>query len=168
MKHYHICGRIDKDSFENLINFLNNTEGEKKSISINSTGGDVGYAHGIIHALNDVAGETELVVISGVYSAAFIIFYNFKGRKVLFEGSRGMIHRVMVSVTINDNGLVAYKEDISFRDDLKEGEQKALKWVESFMTPQEFKKYKKGSDVYFTTSRMREIFPDAIFVSNND
>lgn len=32
-----------------------------------------------------------------------------------------------------------------------------------YLTAKELKRYKKRWDVYFTTSRMKEIFPDAVF-----
>ena len=163
MKHYHIYGRIDKENYIGLIDFLNQNEGVQKSISINSGGGEVGYAEAMLYAMNEVSNEIELVGINGIYSCAFYLFYRFKGRKVLFNGTKGMIHRVMSSVTINDNGGLAYTEDECSKADLKERQERNLEWVKSFMTAKELRTYKKGWDVYFTTSRMKEIFTDAVF-----
>lgn len=165
MRRYHIHGRIDKESYFGLIDFLNQNEGVEKSISIDSAGGEVGYGEAMLYAMNEVSNEIELVGINGIYSCAFYVFYKFRGRKILFDGTKGMIHRMMASVTINDNGNLAYNEDECIKADLKERQERNLKWVMSFMTTKELRTYKKGWDVYFTTSRMKELFPDAVYVN---
>jgi ATP-dependent protease ClpP protease subunit len=158
MKHHSIIGRIDAENYNSLINFLNESQGEQKSILINSGGGDVAYCYAILHALDKVVDEVELVAAAGIYSAAFVVFYNFKGRKGILPYCKGMIHRPTISVVLDDRGTLAYKEDECHKKTMKESEKEIIEDFSKFFTKKELAEYKKGNDVYFTYNRMKEIF----------
>ena len=158
MKHHSIIGRIEAESYNSLINFLNESQDEHKSILINSGGGEVNYCYAIIYALNNVYHEIELVACAGVYSAAFEIFYKFKGKKVILDGCIGMTHRQLLLISLTDNMQTAFREDDCRKKTSKENSQIIIDEYSKFFTKKELANYKKGNDVYFTYNRMKEIF----------
>jgi ATP-dependent protease ClpP protease subunit len=158
MKHHSIIGRIDAESYNSLINFLNESQGEQKSILINSGGGEIAYCYATLHAIEKVSHEIELVGCNGVYSAAFEIFYKFSGKKVLLPYCKGMTHRPMLGVSLTDSLQTAFREDDCQKRTLKDNQQNLIDECSKFLTPKEMKDYKRGVDVYFTYNRMKEIF----------
>lgn len=140
-----------------LLNFINHTEG-KLVIGFNSNGGFQGLSRLIVDALNRNADRIELLAHTFVASAAFEIMWLFKGKKTISLGTGGMIHYGSLSVDMNDNCEVFYKSDKCYLKNVHHQKEWREQMAKEVLTTKEFKKFKKGKDIYIGYERMKRIF----------
>lgn len=157
--HLHADG-INEISVMDTINFIQNNEGEL-TIGLNSNGGGSSCAAFLLDCLNKNKDRITLIALTGVFSAAFRVFYDFAGEKKMSHGCLGMYHYesqdVMMFAKIQPDkpdgeGVIsALKSDKSANDT----------FAEKFMTPAEIRRFRQNLDVYFDFERMKQIFPEA-------
>lgn len=159
MKYFHIEGKIDRELLNKFLLFCNENGNEAWTIVINSVGGMSTVANCILYVINSRFKKCNLICLDA-YSAAFYILYNAKCKKTIVKTAKGMYHLAAAEMYMSSNIKPSYTEDECI---IKNWEQDKtdLGFAKKFMTPSEFKKFKQGSDIYFTFKRMCEIFPDA-------
>lgn len=161
MKYYLHADGITEECIKGLLEFINQNDGQDITIGLNSNGGSTATALFLAHVLNMRKNLVTLIAISGIYSAAFDLFYRFKGTKILARGCRGMYHYSSIDIRYGS----------SLRPD-NEDERQKLKMLSidrvaieamcaEFMTPTEMRRLRSNKDVWFDFERMREIFPHA-------
>lgn len=158
--YYLFDGGINEENTKDLISFINNSHGNLM-ITMKSGGGCSGVGRLITRILNEHSDRISLTAMVGVYSAAFRLFYNFKGRRLLTPETKGMFHIGNAQVTRNINGSITYYEDEALLRNHKIDWPQHKEFAKSFMTKAEFNKFLRGKEVYFDFGRMVEIFPDA-------
>ncbi len=94
------------------------------------------------------------------YSAAFEIFYHAKCKKVLTRECKGIVDLSAGDIRLSRNGKANDPENLCVMKNWQE-DKTSNKWVKKILVSEELKKFNKGEDVYLTTKRMKEIFPDA-------
>jgi hypothetical protein len=151
--------RIDKDSTRAVLDFLNT--GGELTLAMDSQGGIKAFADLMLHALNQNKDRVTIIVLAGVGSCGFDIFYGFQGVRKLTFGCMGMTHYSSRSIDIHPNGAAAYTEGVCHKKNLKAYKDRELEVLGQFATPSEITQFKKGWDVYFSFERMKEIFPEA-------
>lgn len=160
MKYYLHADGINDRSVMDTINFIQNNEGEL-TIGLNSDGGGTSYAAFLLQCLNENRDRITLIALTGVFSAAFRVFYDFAGKKKMSHSCRGMYHYATQDVRMcakvrpdgpDNEGIVSALKSDKLANDA---------FVEKFMTPAELKKFRKNWDVYFDFERMKQIFPEA-------
>lgn len=151
---YNFESNIDEISTQKLIDFINQNQGEL-AIFLNSGGGKMESAALILEIL-DVEKHT-LIANGGVYSAAFWIFYQFKGKKKILPGTIAMWHQLSSETRINVDGKPTYTEGVYTRKRYKIEWKSELKFAKSIMTSKQLKRYKKGLDVYFLHEQFKKM-----------
>lgn len=160
-RYYNFVGILNDDSFNKLSEYLSDHQNETIFITINSGGGVSHLSKILAKMLNDRKDKISLCA-SGVFSAAFALFYRFEGQRFIVESTLGMYHYPYQTMDMNHNGTPSDAEGMCHKKQIKHTRSVALNFIKNFMTESETKKYQAGSNVYFTFERMKEIFPDAI------
>lgn len=160
-KYYIHNDGLNEETIKPLIDFVNFNEGQLV-IAINSTGGGQGLEAILRQMLAENSDRITLVAVAGVSSAAFKLFYQYDGKKVLTTGCIGMWHYGYRPAHIDERGKLAYTQDKAHVRSMKQIRPNADALAESFMNETELRKFRKGDDVYFDFERMKQIFPDAI------
>ena len=160
MKYYLHAGGISVESVIQILDFVQNNDGDL-TIGLNSGGGQTSVAAFLLDCLNANSERVTLTALTGIYSAAFWLFYNFKGKRKIASGCRGMFHYATQPVTLCATGRPDGFEDEAIVSALKHDKIANEKIALEFMNPTELKKFKKNWDVFFGLDRMMEIFPDA-------
>ena len=156
MTYFYFADGIHFDKVQPLINFINTTPGDL-TIYINSGGGDTAVAEVLLDIFTENKDRITLVA-SVIYSAAFWIFYAYIGKKRLNDGCTGMWHMEAKDVSMRLDWKPNYTEGDHWKRELKDRLKGELKFANAILTKKEFKRYKRGLDVYFTYKRMKEIF----------
>lgn len=161
MSTFHIyADGLNDGKVTSLIDFVNNTQGEL-TIGINSGGGSNAIRLFVQKLFEENQDRITLVGLVGVYSAAFELFYNFKGKRVMTDNLCGMVHRSYISgISIDSSKAPTHDEMKAMLSGMYAASEADEQFAQSFMTPYEFERYKKGDDVYFDFKRMKQIFPD--------
>lgn len=158
MKYFNIEGTLSHELLDRFMSFYNHYGDEKKTIVLNSGGGQSYVADIILHMINEDADNVKLIC-SGCQSAAFDIFYLAKCERFMTDFCIGMYHRKFVdNITIDNGGNLGHPYSQVRADNLKTGINKP---ITGFMTKKELADYNKGLDVFFLFDRMRRIFPQA-------
>jgi ATP-dependent protease ClpP protease subunit len=162
MKTFLINGSINLDFIESKwIPFINENYNDPWTIIIDSGGGSVRCAQMISRDIS-LKGKDCIVVCGVAYSAAFDIF-RLAQNKVLLDGCRAMCHMEACDVELKQGGGFKNSEDEMIIKNMQGRDRKIAEQIaKDLMNPKEFEKYRKGEDVYFTSSRLKKIFPDAV------
>lgn len=160
MKYYIHADGINDRSVMETVNFIQNNEGEI-TIGLNSDGGQTSYGAFLVECLNENKDRITLIALTGVFSAAFRVFYEFKGKRKMSHGCRGMFHYATQDVRMCAKIRPDGTGEESVISGLKSSKAQNDSFVEQFMTPTELRKFRKNWDVYFDFERMKKIFPDA-------
>lgn len=160
MKYFLFDGGIENEDVASLIDFLNQNDGDVK-VGLCSGGGSSGTARFLLDILNQNRHRITLCAVVGVYSAAFEIFYKFKGKKELTFGAKGMYHYGTIEVRISDAVKPAKGEDRCDFRNMKIYRKERDSFAKMFMNKEELKDFKRNEDIYFDFVRMKEIFSDA-------
>lgn len=164
MKYFLFEGKIDHSEETNkLIDFMN-SEGDL-TIGLNSQGGTASVGYFLLKILNDNKERITLQGLDSIYSIAFYIFAEFKGKKAFCISTKGMWHYGNNFLNIDDRGKPTYPEDKLNKENLKYHLKFSNEIAEKYMTLKELKKFKKGNDVFFGFQRMQEMFPLAEIIS---
>lgn len=158
MKYYYFDSEITVESTTELMNFINQNEGDLR-IYLRSSGGINSGRDALIDIFNSNKDRIELYAIGLIYSSGFTLFYSFKGKKIIMPCTIGMYHYSYTEYEINFNNKLIYRSD-QFRQ--KENSKLILiidNWCSSIgMTDKEIKKMKTNlGEVYFTNERLKEL-----------
>lgn len=148
------------ENIQKLLDIFNQEKGNIL-LGIDSVGGCNATNSFLLKMLNENKERVSVMVLNSVYSSAFVLFYDFKGKKYLSKGARGMYHYSHFEMSMNANGRPTLHEDIAVLKDRKRLFKEQIDFIKTFMTKTEQNKFRKGEDVYFDFARMQEIFPDA-------
>lgn len=160
MKYFHIDSEINKELLNRFLEFANNNENEDWTINIYTSGGATVMAKSILYIINQRKDRVTLFCCEA-YSAGFELFYDAKCRKVIVQKGKGMIHMNSSDISIQSNGKPSYSEGACIIKNWEQDKKEDRSWIKQILTKKEYKRYKKGWDVYFTFKRMKEIFPNA-------
>jgi hypothetical protein len=158
--YYNFCGNIynDDPGISDLINFINENDGDYLKVGFCSGGGDQGLSRFIAHVLNENKKRIEIVVYNFAGSAAFEILYLFEGKITITWGTSGMIHYGSVTVEVDDREEIFFHRD---RSNLKNARYQKT-WRDEMaaevLTPAQLKRFKRGKDVYMDYEQMKKIF----------
>ena len=161
MTAYIFDGKINKETVQQLFDFLNANQTENIMMSICCTGGEYALAKMMIQVLNEQPERIILVSDCMLYSSGFDVFYHFKGKKILTVGVLGMTHNPSGNLTISANGEPYYEEDKAHKRSLKSIVEWESKWLSDILTKKECKDYALNKPIYFDFKRMTQIFPNA-------
>lgn len=159
MKYFAIRNNIEQSLYDNFIQFYNEHKDEEVRIIIDSGGGEMSATKVFISIINSMHNVS--LIILNAYSAAFVLAYNCKCKKYLYQYSRGMWHYSRSNMDINANGKPTYYESECILRNYKLHQKEQEKLAKKIMTNAEYKLFKDGQDVYFDINRMKRIFPDA-------
>jgi ATP-dependent protease ClpP protease subunit len=160
MKYFHIDSKIDKDLLNKFFEFCNNNPDDEWTISLWTVGGQSTMADNILYAINK-RPEKVTLICQEAYSGGFHIFYHAKCKKCISKSSKGMTHVSSMEMRMNSMQKPVYTEDECVIKNWQQSKKNEMQFAKNLLTKKEFKKYKKGDEVYFTFKRMKEIFPDA-------
>lgn len=159
MKYFHIDSKIDKELFNKFLDFCNANGEDEWTIIIYTVGGWICMGKTILRIIN-LRKENVTLVLHEAYSSGFYIFYEAKCKKVMCSNGKGMFHKPSAEMLISVDSKPIYAEDKTIVKNWTQSKKEDNKWVKKFLTKKEFKDYKKGYDIYFTTKRMKKIFPE--------
>jgi len=159
MKYFHFDKDINTELFNSFLDFINRNEDEEKVLILNSDGGSNNYADIIISIINEKSGQFKIISAKS-YSAAFRILFMAKCKKAIVENTMGCFHHSYLT-NIDLDSVTKKPVYVEHDYQVKNLKCKIENLDTSFMTNKELAKFKKGKDVYFIFSRMREIFPKA-------
>jgi len=160
MKYFHIDSKIDKELLNKFLDFCNSNGEDEWTIIIYTVGGWVCMGKTILRIIN-LRKDKVTLILHEAYSSGFYIFYEAKCKKVMCSNGKGMIHIASAEMSVDADCNPRYSEDACIIKNWKQSKKEDDNWAKSFLTNKEFKKYKKGVEVYFTSKRMKQIFPDA-------
>jgi len=160
-----IKGDIDSELILDVNTFLNYHDAtvQKFIIGLNSEGGSSYDARFLLNTLNhsSIVNRCTLVCMDKVFSAAFDVFYKFKGKKQIMLGSRGMIHHdSMLIRKISREKLLQDNEIETSLVQLDILAKETIECCSSFLDFDELSKLSSGEDIYFDFYRMLKIFPN--------
>lgn len=165
MKYFIIDGRLGSEIKEKFVDFVNAYSDEHIHITINSTGGGSMHMNTIVGIINSQPQKFTVKLIAG-YSAAFDLFRLVKCKREMIQRVIGMTHYSYDSFDMSVNGTFKYDDDEfkhqHYKKDWATQERKVAKQI---LTKEEYKRFKKGKDVYLDPDRMKQIFPEAIIVN---
>lgn len=165
LNNYLVSGTIEEGFVEKIFEILRNDPGQI-SISIRSNGGSKMCNRIVLNALNENKDRVKLVAFGGVYSAAFVLFYFFEGKKAMVPGTTGMYHQSSVNLALSSRGQIDGQEDRLVQDENRRQYNIERGFASSFMTKSELKTFCSNRDVYFSFERMKEIFPNVEILGN--
>jgi hypothetical protein len=151
--------KIDLESYQKVNDFICSNEWNIWVI-INSRWWETWYWQLIVWMLNMNAHRITLILSSWCYSSAFTIFHDYKWKRIMMYWSMWMWHQAYQTISINESWTTTYQGEWYIVKNNKETFTKPYEW----MTKKEKRDYMKWKDVYFTFSRMQEIFPDVEIV----
>ena len=137
-------------AFTEKVNLLK--EGEKLTIFVDSSWGNITTRDSYIHVINSLPNVEMVWMV--LYSAAFSLFEKVNCKKALIESAYWMVHHEAWSTDIGYEWVPRWefaKFQLAFKKDSKPPE---MKW----MTKKEKKLFDKGGDVYLSRKRLRDIF----------
>lgn len=159
MKYFFLDSRIDEVLLNKFFVFANDNMDYDWTITIWSTGGMTGMAKTILYIINS-RKERVTLICNEAYSAAFEIFYFSDCKKVITKECKGCVHYSASDIRLMRNGKTNDAEHACILRNWQE-DKNSTKWVRKVLTKEENKKFNLGEDIYFTTKRMKEIFPNA-------
>lgn len=160
MKYLLFDGELNTENISKGLDFIQDHEGDLK-ISLTSDGGNTTDTLFFLDALNYNAERITLVANWLIQSAAFELFYRFKGKKQIIESTTGMFHYVGVTTRIDPRMKASSPQGKIFLESLVREKKGIEEFAASFMNEKELSLFLAGEDVLFNFPRMCEIFPDA-------
>lgn len=158
MKYTSIVGSIEEASLTKLLEFINqNPEGEL-TIYISSWGGCANSMEAMQDVINANSDRITLICNGDLFSAAFILFFSVKCRRIVLDRAIGLHHHYMLSeINIASNGE---PDDALCRYRLKQLKADRMKEIRFFrslgMSEEEVAKIERNEDVYFNDKRLRQ------------
>lgn len=153
-------GAVCEEMVDALIQAHNETPPEEDlEVYFSSEGGSADDMEVLINIINESEKISMLNVYSIAYSAGFILPMRVTKYVNIMDGCLGMMHRVkFVGSHLQDN-LKVSKETEKEMKLMSDGAKKILDDTIALgiFTTEEEKKIRKGEDVFFSTSRMREM-----------
>ena len=156
MKHYIFKSKIDIESVESLLSFINSTE-DNITILVDTQGGENTLTEYLLIFLNENKDRITLMAGNEITSNGFWLFYKFQGKKIISPSTFSLIHEAwqeFPTYALKDKKSSQYE---SFKE-LKEINKNSLKILKQFLNKKEVKWYKKGFDVYLNSKRLNKIF----------
>lgn len=151
MKYHFFEGEIDQENTNKLIDFINQNQEDEMTIYINSGGGSNFFTYAIINLLNQHKEKIKIIVSGCIYSNAFYIFFNFKGKRELLDEATGMFHYSGRDYRLTENGKIEYKSDVFNLNEFKKKEKITDKFCADLgFNDKEMRKLRANNDVYFS------------------
>lgn len=156
MKYFHMHGLINKEMVDSFTDFYNQFHDDVVTIVLNTSGGGYFQAELIASMINQLKSVT--IFVQAAYSAGYFIVFYSKCKVVLSKTARGMWHYGSWAVEINDKGKPYYEEDVCILSNLSAHNRESKNIAKTTMNKKEYTKFLKDENVYFNTTRMRQIF----------
>lgn len=151
---------ITEETGQKILDFIGRTDGPIQ-IGIATVGGCKSTALFVLDAMNAAKDRLTLVAMTGIYSAGFRLFYDYKGKRKITFGCNGMYHYSGQNIRMNALGKPDYYEGAASMETIKKYDRADdLQFSKQFMTASELRKFAQAQDVFFNFGRMMEIFPD--------
>lgn len=157
MKYHFFEGEINQENTNKLIDFINENQEDEITIYINSGGGSNFFTNAIINLLNQHKEKIKIIVPGCIYSNAFYIFFNFKGKRELLDEATGMFHYSGKDYHLKENGKIGDYGDIFDLNEFKKRKKITDKFcVDLGFNDKEMRKLGANKDVYFSRERLEE------------
>jgi hypothetical protein len=151
-----IDGEIDQPILDKLVQFYNQ-DSDEFQIYFSSNGGITSVAEAIIDLINKNGAKTTLIAYNEILSSAFSIFFKSNCKKTILDETIGMYHQATQQLFHNERGLSTPKDQF-LRDQLTLDRKKSLKFINDLdFNNKEKKLYNLGQDVWFNTTRLRNL-----------
>lgn len=159
MKYFNINNPIDFELTEKFTTFYNQFSGEDCTAVLNTRGGDNYYAEILVHMMNQMPNLT--MIIQAAYSSGLYLAMATSCKKILSRHAKGMWHYGRVEMTLSTNKKPYYNEDQCHFKNLQDNYLSDDLIAQLIMTEDEYRLFKKHEEIYFTLSRMQQIFSNA-------
>ena len=151
-------GEVNDEMVEKTVVFYNGlAEGDEANVMLSSVGGYLDAKDAILSLLNLYSKVTMLTAYHRISSSAFLLFFNYQGKKALAENCTGMAHRASVEVSLDSRGVITSAEAKFSTDELK-----TVLWGKEFalynkigVPSGSLNLLSKGKSVYFTFEQMK-------------
>jgi hypothetical protein len=162
MKYFFISSYLDGETFDKLMDFANANQSEEWTIFLNSKGGESYMMWKMLKLINDHKDQTVLIA-SQLWSAAFVLFFKAKCRKMLLPAANGMYHEPYRSVEMRSSQphKPVYESDVFMNANFKKHFINRDADIWPLLTTKEYALYKRGDDVWLDFTRLQQIFPEA-------
>jgi ATP-dependent protease ClpP protease subunit len=147
---------ITKESITKLINDINKTISNDVNIYFATDGGEIDYTFLLLDFLDNICNKNiQFTCFRDISSAGFVLFLYLKNLNKLkfkiLKGTSAIIHKISILIESrekNNTDLdIVYEMNVDF-----------LKIIEKYISKENFKKLKKGEDVYLNYTEIKEIF----------
>lgn len=157
--HYYLRGALQKGNIDPFIDFMNENHGREVKIFISSEGGD-DEAFWILKSIIEQSKDLITLVANGeIMSNAFKLFYSLECNREIRPETIGMFHYSGFTPRILENNRPAFDEDKARLAVFKEKAEQTDAWCSSIgMNKKEIRAVKAGKDVFFSNSRLNELF----------
>ena len=157
MKSYYFTKTIDPESTQELMNFIEENEGDL-TIYLRCGGGEDWAREVMSDCMEKNKDRITLITNGYIYSNAFRLFFSFTGKRIVMGDTIGMFHQSSKKTDITESGKPQYLDDIEAMKRDKIDHKISLKWCKDIgLTDKEIRKFKRMDDVYFTEARLREL-----------
>jgi ATP-dependent protease ClpP protease subunit len=143
-----------------LLAFLNTCAAERvaePTVYLYSCGGDSGSMFAMLDAMERYpAGKVSLIATGSIASAAFDMFFSYRGPRGILPLTTGVYHQSERTYAYRENGSLVYREDMDKQRHAKEHE---LGFTKNMMTmcgfsSENITRILNGESVFFNTSEM--------------
>ena len=159
MATYIYSGEINEDNTEAFMDFCTENTGEVE-LALSSLGGEAGLSRVLLKFLNDRKDRISIMAYNTIQSAAFEIFLEFEGKKVMAVALTGIVHLTYYTLHVSGEGVPKSKVDQMLANNLKYYRDRTMTLMSPFLTKREKAAVLRMEEVHFDFGRMREIFPD--------
>lgn len=149
---------INTVTLESFITFSNENWDNEWNIYVDSVGGNLDIGEQILYILN-LKKESCSLNISYVGSKAFHLMYDFKGEINILRGAMGMFHLPRGEHTLYTTGdnvrSKIYHSAVDRSNVIINSHSHTI--AKAIMTPNEYKEYLKGEDIWFSDKQLIKI-----------
>ena len=151
-------GKFEDDTINKLTRAVNTLSSEEKlAIILDSTGGDLHIAEEMEYIISSHSDKITLIASSNLYSAAFLLFFRCKCKRIVLPEALGLLHQPSRLVNHLENGRIMNFELVPYEESKKSYKKMLDFLIRLGLNKKELDKFKKGEDVYLSSQRLMEL-----------
>lgn len=133
-------------------------EGEPITIYLNTNGGDIADQELILEVINKYKDNIHLIACGNIYSAGFTIFFKSQCKRSIAKGTTGMAHFVWTEIEVDQSGKPKTDYGKFVLKTMVDSKKEFIEFLKELgLNNKEVSEAKKGEEVYFTESRLKEL-----------
>jgi ATP-dependent protease ClpP protease subunit len=166
MRYFHLEGEIDYPLFNKIVDFCNNNQDHPWTIIIDTVGGNGAQSQSIVHLFNEhLKNHPITFLVHKAYSGGFHILQEVHAKRIFTRYALGMVHQATTSLSMSVLNKPSYWEgDAMFLQNSQTIRRMGVEWAATFLNAKELRDFKRDKDIYLTTKRMMEIFPESTII----